>query len=1049
MKDTVEEFRACGFLPPVHRVRALSAHTERAWSCVAPLPLWVGLRGRVAKPSRARVRLAWSRDGLLRLRAEFMAAAARAPAIPPESPDFWRQEHVELRYLPDPADEARQVQIILTPRGAWWDNQGWWQGGGRKAGVTVRTLAQKPPTPNPSREGSQRSPTELPSSEGLGVGDTRTIAAGPCTELHLPLVPAGAVLRGLLSHVTWAGDVPDFACSSPVELGFSHAERFGEFAFGNADEPALSLAAVDDDGVWLRNDTSTPRHGELRVLREAPGEAAMRRYPVVLPPGLTRAACELAFSPRTLTRFGFTLGLEDGRGCALGAVTRRGPLPPLRRPALAHPFLHFDAAGLAALRAKRRQPFFRKALAGVRVTPDDLSGAGIPGPEEAVSLAITPKCMNWFRVAKETMLRDGAGDLKPSARRIWELQSPAAQEAWRGVVKSVQPTTEQLTVLTAELNRLLARRDFYDAAAFGRVALPREAREFLARGMAALSEAEVFRFNRIVLQSAVECIGNFRMDLAMKPGELLAKWLATGDDRLIATATRAVRAALRLTIFDHQIHLHEGMAASGIARAYDAFWPQLTPAERADWRALLLRLLHLYLETARRASWTVTTIANANPVGNSGCGLAALAVWDEEPEVAGEALGWVREYLWSWLDYCHGPNGGNTEGAQYWTYGMENFLKFATALERVTGSDDGFLAHPAVTQAMNMVRVGLTNDGGMSGVNDTIPMPVGGAIGWFAAGRHGDALGLWYGDHAWRWLAARRKAGKATTYGAGADELLLWRPALPEAKEPPALPELLHLPEVENTIVRSAPRFDARWVAALKGSRPPYTHHNQPDTGSLWVDLRGERLLLDPGYYKDKPECHCLPLIGGAGPVHPEQWTGRITACEARGGLRHLAVDATAAYGGRAARVVRHLVLAGEEGVVVLDDIAAAGEVTAQYQCGGPTRRVGPRAVLVRGARSALRLELFRRGAVSPGLHPERSLHDTHWGYHFADCRWFPVTASYRAAGSDPLITVVTDATRRAPAPSRVRRSPDAIAVRLPSGLTVHFARLAAGWALG
>jgi len=326
---------------------------------------------------------------------------------------------------------------------------------------------------------------------------------------------------------------------------------------------------------------------------------------------------------------------------------------------------------------------------------------------------------------------------------------------------------------------------------------------------------------------------------------------------------------------------------------------------------------------------------------------------------------------------------------------------------------------------------------------------VGGALGWFAAGRQADALGLWYGDHARRWLAARRKAGKLTTYGAGGDELLLWRPALPEAKVAPALPEILHLPEVENTIVRSAPRWDARWVAGLKGSRPPYTHHNQPDTGSFWLDLRGERLLIDPGYYKDKPDCHCLPLIGGAGPSQPSQWTGRIIAAETCGPLRHVAVDATAAYGGRAARVVRHLVLAGEEGVVVLDDIVAEGEVTAQYQCGGPARRVGPRAVTVRGARAALRLELFRRGAVAPELHPERSLHVTHWGYHFADCRWFPVTATYRANASDPLVTVITDAARRAPAPSRVLRGADAITVRLPSGLVVRFARLAAGWAPG
>jgi hypothetical protein len=47
------------------------------------------------------------------------------------------------------------------------------------------------------------------------------------------------------------------------------------------------------------------------------------------------------------------------------------------------------------------------------------------------------------------------------------------------------------------------------------------------------------------------------------------------------------------------------------------------------------------------------------------------------------------------LDYANGADGGNTEGPQYWQYGMENFLRFAVALD-ATVSYDG-VARPAAS----------------------------------------------------------------------------------------------------------------------------------------------------------------------------------------------------------------------------------------------------------------------------------------------------------------------------------------------------------------
>lgn len=700
-----------------------------------------------------------------------------------------------------------------------------------------------------------------------------------------------------------------------------------------------------------------------------------------------------------------------------GAVTLRAPVAPLEVRADRHPYLWFDDAGVSAYRRKLRQPFFREARAVWRPRADDEDERALE-----VRWEFDEHSMNWFRVARESLVPPRTA----AQRRIWELLPAEAQAAWRDVARTVTPTKEQLAVIVPALNGLLPRRDLYDAAAFAGVALPPEGQRLVRRCTA----RELPKRNRILIQSAIECCHKFKVDLAARIGRYLGLWLASGEDRWIRWATRTASVAAEAMIPEAQFHLHEGNTAPLVALAYDAFYPKLSAAERRVWQRLLMKFLTLYLDTARQRAWTVTTIANANAVGNAGGGFVALALWREQPRVARAALDQARTLIWNWVDWCAGADGGNTEGAQYWAYGMESFLRFVLLLEKVTGSHDGLLDQPAVRQAMNMVRVGLTNDGAMSGVNDTIPMPVGGEVAWALAGRLGDRLGLWYGDHAWRWYHRQRRE----PYRASALWGVLFRPELPEAREQPEpLPVALALRSVETGILRSGTNWDCDWVVGWKGSRPPFTHHNQADTGSFWLDYRGARLVMDPGYYKPRATDHSLPVIEGVAPEVPTTHTGAVVAC--RDG--YLVGDSTAAYRGAARRVVRHLVMAGNDGVVLLDDIVARGEVLTQFQVGAPVRlradgrgaRIGPVRLTVVEPRG-LRLRVLR----------ERSLHDTHWGYHFSRCRWFPVMGSYRTSARAPLVAVFSTK------PVQCRRRRGSVAIKFSSGCMVRFALRNGAW---
>jgi hypothetical protein len=1003
------------FIPPS---LVIAPDTGEANKPAAPLPLWIDLYGEPLHDAQVEVRLGWTSQAISVHAEGRYANPVCLPEIAAGSARFWQQDHVELRLHDPQGDGELTLPVIIALDGRWQDKNG---------------FHQKPEAAK-AKAGRKGDQWHFDLTLPIGV-------------FSLKKLKPGQTLRGLISHQRWGQGYCDIYTSSPVELGFAHASCFGEWLLAPTPNPVV-LEAITRDTIILENHTGEVTQGRLRVVSTCGGRAPESRLiALTLQPGKNTIPFTPSDEAFAFTHHTFSWVTTEATS-PLGAITLKAPVPPVSGLGQqAHPGLLFDSHDLDAMRAKLKQAPFCDFFPERPIPDDLLSGDDLPEPEALLPMDFTDNCMGWFRVGRETMLRDGEGNRRRVAHYLWSLHSKEGQQAWRDLVKSVIPTPEQLTVLKGELNALLTRRDLYQPDAFAEVELPDEARAFLAEGVEQLDDYRVARLNRILYQSAVECIHNYRMDLPARPGQCFRAWLRSNDPRLIATATRAVISA-RHTILSHHIHLHEGMAAQGIALAFDAFYPYLSESDRAAWKALLKRFLELYLKTAEPRSWTLTTLANANPVGNGGCGLAALVMLPYEPELAQAVLARARRFIRNWLTYCCGTDGGNTEGAQYWQYGLENYLLFAQALERTTGHDEGLLEHPAIRNTINMVKVSLCNDGALCGVNDTIPMPVGGAIAWFVASRFQDKFALWYGDHALRWKQHRESTGGSVTgnYMSSLLEALLYRPAVPEVTEQPPLPTAIVLPSIEYAMIRSGENYDCRWTAGLKGSRPPYTHHNQADTGALFIDLRGERMIIDPGYYKGAATDHALPLINGKGPQEPTTLTGWITACQSRDDMRYLAVDSTRAYSGLATRVVRHLVMLGDEAMVLLDDIEADATVTAQYTCGGPTESNEDGRVLVSGQKARLTLHWNGPDKLTPVLHPERSLKDVHWGYGFADCRLFPVTLDYQPQVAQPLITVFLDATNRDDRKITFHRDNQHCQVVLPSGRKLSFSAAEGTW---
>lgn len=1021
------------YLPPRYFVPKIFVDTDKTWAKIAPVAMLTDEHGEENPQRTSRIQMAYD-DTYLYLHAHCEDASPKITNAAPASKDFWRQDHIEFRLATNTTDQYDQSQFIIAPDGQVFSNKGL-----DKIADALR-----------ARGWSDIRGWEVEfriSWASMGV-------AAPAW---------GSAIRGLVAHVKWNGTNPDFGCISAVELGFLQAERYAEFVFGGeiAAVQLRSLAAgqrslprgTSTFNAVLANTTDQPVSGRLIVTKDkgfgADGWSCATA--LTLAPGETAIAVPLELDRPQFYRYRFWFEV-DAQARELAAVSLRAAAPAVDAAALnlQHPYLYFTPVRQAQIARKAKNPAFATFVRDAAVTAADLKVTHVVAPgEQDFDDEILPRL--WYIVGH--MAFDARTGLPSPSRRVFEMASADVKAIMQAAYDDHGLDDAGKMIMRSYLNGLLRRRDFYAAEDFAGVDLAPATKALLQKGVDKLGDLELRRLNHLLLGDAFPYhFGRRGEHFAMVGhlGELVRKFVVTHDLRLVETASRVVKHVDGALSPGRYTDLHPGGASTSLALAYDTFFPHIAEADRAAWRSLCNKFLQLHLTTARERMWNCTTIANANSVTNCGGGLLAMALLKERPQAA-ESLTLARKLIRQYIDYCWGPQGGCTEGVQYWEYGGANFLRFAYGLESVLGTDDGFLSHPSVVQCMNNIRVSLCNDGELHGVNDTVPVAMAAEIAFLVAGRFNDEFALWYGDHVVRVHEANEAAGRQTPGRPPALFALLFRPDVPECTAQPPLPTAYRLRDIQYSIIRSGENYDCVLDAGLKGSRPPYTHHNQGDTGAAFIDVRGERLIIDPGYYKDKPTMHTMPIIGGVYPLEPHAFVGEITDCVSRGDLRYIACDATKAYRGAASRVKRHLVMLGEEGLVMLDDIVAGPQtkVLTQYQAGGVTSDLGEgRSVLIEGVKAKLGLQLVTRAELKLTLHTERTFHDSHWGYHFAKCRWFPVDGEYTPDEMDPLVTVFLDATKRKARIAKCKIKDGVATISLPGGRKITFQYFDGQWRL-
>ncbi len=423
-----------------------------------------------------------------------------------------------------------------------------------------------------------------------------------------------------------------------------------------------------------------------------------------------------------------------------------------------------------------------------------------------------------------------------------------------------------------------------------------------------------------------------------------------GDRRYAQRAVREMMAAAAFKDWNPSHFLDTAEMTHALAIGYDWLYDALSPEERKTVREAIVRKgLREAEKVYRGGGWWSKSRHNWNQVCNGGIAIGALAVAEDEPELAAwtvhQALGSVplamREFA---------PDGAWGEGPGYWNYATRYNVYMIAALESALGTDFGLsrFAGFAATGEFRMNVVAPT----LEAFNFADGGPGAGTAAqmfWFAR-KFDKPLYAWHERDVVR----------------GATPLHLWwydpRGGPPGAE----LPTARHFRHADVVMMRTAWNDPNAVFAGFKAGDNK-VNHSHLELGTFVMEADGQRWALDlgpddynlPGYFGRQRWTYYRLATEGQNTL----WIDRanqdpkavapIVAFSATAARAHAVADLSDAYAKTARQVRRGIALIGRQ-VLVQDEIEGAEgrEIAWQMHTRAKIEPDGARAVLRQGGRT-------------------------------------------------------------------------------------------------
>ena len=185
----------------------------------------------------------------------------------------------------------------------------------------------------------------------------------------------------------------------------------------------------------------------------------------------------------------------------------------------------------------------------------------------------------------------------------------------------------------------------------------------------------------------------------------------TGEERYAARAEQEMIAVSNFEDWNPSHFLDVGEMVMALAIGYDWLNGYLKPETKTLARKAIIEKGFDAAKNTKQA-WFYNSKTNWNSVCNGGLVYGALALFDEEPEIAKSIIEKCMETNPKAM-IGYGPDGGYPEGFGYWGYGTSFQVMLIAALESALGTDLGLSQAPGFMQSARFMQY-MTAPGGDS-----------------------------------------------------------------------------------------------------------------------------------------------------------------------------------------------------------------------------------------------------------------------------------------------------------------------------------------------
>jgi hypothetical protein len=394
-------------------------------------------------------------------------------------------------------------------------------------------------------------------------------------------------------------------------------------------------------------------------------------------------------------------------------------------------------------------------------------------------------------------------------------------------------------------------------------------------------------------------------------------YLVEADHAYADRAWKELDAAAHWPDWTPKNTLFMGEMTCAFAIGYDWFYSAWTADQRTELRTAII---DKSLIPAIALPWWVHVNYNWNQVCSGGVGMGALAIADEAPDVAPQALQISLTALPAAMA-SYAPDGGWREGPTYWDYATTFGVYFIASLESATGTDANFCQFPGFSKTglFGPAMTGPTNL--PFNFADSEPIPADGPMLFWLAKKFNLPFCADF----------QRTHAKPTVMD------LVWYPSGMAAGEPPSTN--LYFSGADVVCFRGSWTDRLTSYVGFKGGDNKF-NHSHLDLGSFVFDAGGCRFAQPlpsesygkPGYfdvaktrwtyYRARAEgSNTLVINPGPGPDQDLKAEAPIIKTKLDGDSPFAIADLTAGYAKDASQVHRGVALVRGRQLLVQDEI--------------------------------------------------------------------------------------------------------------------------------